>query len=194
MAAAGMPVACWCLSRGRPVRHPLATFLQNPASVQAPDLKGADRSEGRASGSPTRGTLAVPRPCSASPRTAPVRSAGSLKVGALQARPWPPFSGPWSGVGSPLPCWAWAGSVGWRAAAGNLAQWMRPGIVGMGCRTAVPIQRRMMQGSGRPAARDRSRSRWAPVLPEIAALAHPGMAVDPGAAALNPSINASTAG
>ena len=93
-----------------------------------------------------------------------------------------------------MPCWAWAGSVGWRAAAGNLAKWMRPGIEGRGCRTAVLIQCLMMQGSGRPAARDRSRSSWAPVLPGIAAMAHPGMAVDPGAAALNPSINASIAG
>jgi len=93
-----------------------------------------------------------------------------------------------------LPCWAWAGSVGWLAAAGNLAKWMRPGIVGMGCLTGVPIQWLMMQELGRPAARDRSRSRQAAVLPAIAALAHPGMAVDPGAAVLNPSINASIVG
>ena len=93
-----------------------------------------------------------------------------------------------------MPCWAWAGSVGWPAAAGNLAKWMRPGIEGMGCRTAVPIQCLMMQEPGRPAARDPSRSRQAAVLPGIAALAHHGMAVDPGAAVLNPSINASIAG
>ena len=54
--------------------------------------------------------------------------------------PWPPFSGPWSGVGSPLPWWASAGSAGWRAAAVNLAPWMRPGIVGSGRRRAVPTK------------------------------------------------------